>query len=378
MSEKIWLSKPHISYFEEKFIKSAFETNWLTTRGENIDEFEEQIENYIGEKKYAVALNSGTSAIHLALILLGVQENDEVICPSFTFCASANPILYNKAIPVFVDCEMDTWNICPFFLEEAIKDRIEKGKKPKAIIVVNSYGMPPKWDEIILISKTYNIPIVEDSAEALGAVYKNKKCGTFGDFGIFSFNGNKIITTSSGGALICKSKALKSKAILIATQANRGKTSYKHSELGFNYRMSNVLAGIGRGQMNVIEERIKQRRNVNFFYREIFKNTNDIILQSEPSSEYLSNFWLSCILINDTDNKYCLKKIKKIFKEKNIEVRNLWRPLHTQKLYKNFLYYGKGTDEYLFKNGLCLPSSSNLTNKELLRIASTLKNIFHV
>lgn len=376
MSQKIWLSKPHMSQFEEKYLRKAFLSNWITTKGDNIDGFEDDINEFLGGEKKVVALNSGTSAIHLALMLLGVNENDEVICPSFTFCATANPILYQKAIPIFVDSELDTWNIDPFFMEEAIKDRIKKGTKPKAIIVVDSYGMPAKWDEIIGISIKYQIPIIEDSAEALGSKYKGGKCGTLGHLGVFSFNGNKIITTSSGGALICKNNSQKLKAISYSTQSNKGKTFYKHSQIGFNYRMSNVLAGVGRGQMKVIEDRINQRRKINFFYRKIFKNIKNVSIQLEPTKDFFSNFWLSCILIKPGKNELTIKEIISMFIKDDIEVRRLWKPLHTQELFKNALFYGEDRCEYLFKNGLCLPSSSNLNEEELIRIEKSVNNYF--
>ena len=285
-NKRIYLSLSEESGFEQEYIQKALETNWITSGGPNVDEFESALENYLEEKSFVSALNSGTSAIHLALVLLGVEKGDEVICQSMTFSASANPILYQGAIPIFVDSELDTWNICPEYLEAAIKDRVKKGKKPKAIIAVHLYGNPYKVDEIHAIADKYDIPIIEDSAEALGSSYKGKKCGSFGDFGIFSFNGNKIITTSSGGALISNSKELKDKAIFYATQSKDEAIHYQHSQIGYNYRMSNICAGIGLGQLKVLDKNVDSRRKINSFYKEIFRNIEGVDVFESINEDY--------------------------------------------------------------------------------------------
>lgn len=371
MSGRIYLSKPHVSGDENDLLKKAIETNWITTYGYYIDKFESCIENYIRSDKYAVALNSGTSALHLALILLGVTEGDEVICQTSSFVASANPILYQKARPVFVDSEKDTWNMCPDFLEEAIRDRIRSNKKPKAIIVVNSYGMPAKWTELKNISYKYNIPIIEDAAESLGAMYKGEKCGTLGNLGVYSFNGNKIITTSSGGMLICNSKEEQKKALFYASQAKDFNNEGKHLELGYNYRMSNILAALGVSQFNVLEKRIRQRRRNNLYYQQNL-NTNTFKLQQESSDDFFSNFWLSCGMITSKSYKRIKLNVKATFQEENIEYRNLWYPLHKQPLFSSSLFYGDGLAEDIYERGFCLPSSSSLTDSELDRISSIL------
>ena len=374
--DKIWLSSPHMGGNEQEFVQQAFDSNWVTTMGPNVDGFEQDLENYLGNNSFVAALNSGTSAIHLGLILLEVQAGDEVICQSFTFSASANPILYQGATPIFVDSEPETWNICPIALENAISDRIEKGRKPKAIIIVHLYGMPCKMDEIQKIANTYQIPILEDSAEALGSTYKGQKCGTFGTIAVFSFNGNKIITTSGGGALICKSKNQKDKTIFLATQARDNASHYQHSKLGFNYRMSNVCAGIGRGQMLVLDNHIEKRRANHKYYVDNLAEISDISFLSEPYESF-SNRWLSCIIINP-DNKKGISKemLRQALEKENIESRPLWKPLHLQPIFRNYPYYGTNVSEKLFENGLCLPSSSNLTFHDLERVVTAIKNIF--
>ncbi len=369
MQQKIYLLKPQISKFEIEFVNEAFNSNWITTEGTNINGFEDDIQKYISSKKEILALNSGTAAIHLALILLGVKKNDEVICQSFTFCASANPILYLGANPIFVDSEKETWNMSPFFLRKAIKDRIKKKIKPKAIIVVNSYGMPAKWDELNSISKEFEIPILEDAAAALGSKYDNKFCGTLGDLSVLSFNGNKIVTTSSGGALICKNIETKNRGLYLATQAKEKENYYSHTEYGYNYRMSNVLAGIGRGQMKRIDEIIIKKRLINDFYKKILKDFTDIDLHSESSKVFFSNFWLNCILFKD--NRDIQELILK-FKKNNIDVRRLWKPLHKQKYFEDYPFYGDNLCLDLFNRGLCLPSSSNLTKLDVFRICDIL------
>lgn len=369
---KIVLSKSHLSGRELHFIKEAFYKNHISVYGENLSGFEGDLKQYLKDDKEIVCTVSGTSAIHLALILSGVKEGDDVLCQSMTFSASANPILYLGANPIFIDSEEDTWNMSPEFLEQAIKDRISKGKKPKAIIVVHLYGMPAKMDEICAISKKYQIPLIEDAAEALGSVYKDQKCGTLGDYGVLSFNGNKIITTSGGGALVCKAKEMKDKAIFLATQARDQAPHYQHTEIGYNYRMSNVLAGIGRGQMEVLDKHVKLRRDNNTFYKEIFKNVSGITVFEEPNEDYYSNHWLSCIIINDEITGFNRVDLRLELLKNNIESRPLWKPMHLQPLFKGYPYYGNGISENLFKLGLCLPSGSNLTAKEKAFIRKTI------
>lgn len=352
---------------EEDYVSDAFKTNWIAPLGPHVNAFENLLEDYLGENKHVASLSSGTAAIHLALILLGVGEGDEVICQSMTFSASANPIKYVGANPVFVDSEKDTWNMSPEFLELAIQDRIKKGKKPKAIIAVHLYGMPFKADEIISIADKYEIPLIEDSAEALGSTFKGQRCGTFGDFGILSFNGNKIITTSGGGALVSKTKEKKDKAVFLATQARDDAPHYQHSHIGYNYRLSNVCAAIGRGQMEVLDTHVDLRRQMNAFYKELFKKTDGIELFSEPSSDFYSNHWLSCITF-DSGLKQNAEGLRLSLLGKNIESRPLWKPMHLQPIFENSPFYGDGTAEDLFNRGLCLPSGSNLSEKERERI----------
>lgn len=368
-NQKIWLSSPHMGGSEQKFVQEAFDTNWVAPLGPNVTGFETDLENYLNNDVFVAALSSGTAALHLGLILLDVKAGDEVICQSFTFSASANPILYQGATPVFVDSEPETWNICPNALEDAIKDRILNGKKPKAIIAVHLYGMPFKVDEIKALSIKYEIPILEDSAEALGSHYKGQKCGTFGDIGVLSFNGNKIITTSGGGALVSNSQKIKDKAIFFATQARDTAPHYQHSEIGYNYRMSNICAGIGRGQMEVLDSHISKRRDMNHFYQDIFKNNEAIKVFLEPNSDYFSNCWLSAISIDIFKNKGKTREDLRLHLEKHaIESRPLWKPMHLQPLFKDAPFYGSGVSETLFDNGLCLPSGSNLSQTEKNRI----------
>jgi dTDP-4-amino-4,6-dideoxygalactose transaminase len=375
-NKRIFLSLPQQSGFEEKYIQKALKDSWITSGGPNVDDFENKLENYFDNKVSIAALNSGTAAIHLALILLRVKTGDEVICQSMTFSASANPILYQGATPVFIDSELDTWNICPEFLEIAIKDRITKGKKPKAIIAVHLYGMPYKIDEIHAIANRYEIPIIEDSAEALGSSYKGRKCGTFGNFGIFSFNGNKIITTSSGGALVNYSVKLKGRAIFYATQSRDEASHYEHSEIGYNYRMSNVCAGIGCGQMEVLDKNVVLRRTMHDFYKNIFKNINQVTVFEEPNENHFSNYWLSTILIEGSSNKINRESLRLAFEEANIECRPLWKPMHLQPLFSNYPYYGNKIAESLFEKGLCLPSGSNLNDDDRNRIKKVINTFF--
>lgn len=368
MKSKIWLSSPHMGGGEMKYVQEAFDQNWVAPLGKNVDEFENAIQEFIEEDKFVAALSSGTAALHLALIQLGVGYGDEVICQSFTFSASANPIKYLGANPVFVDSDPINWNMSPFFLEEAIKDRISKNKKPKAVIIVHLYGMPALMDEITAICSKYEIPLIEDSAEALGSTYKNKKCGTFGDFAILSFNGNKIITTSGGGALVGPTKETKEKTIFLSTQARDNAPHYQHSEIGYNYRLSNICAGIGRGQMEVLSDRIQQRRAINEFYKDVFSNIDAVKLFSEASSDFFSNHWLSSITIDKKVTTRTNQELMAAFAEENIETRPLWKPMHLQPVFNDCQYYGETVSEELFTAGLCLPSGSNITNDDKNRI----------
>ena len=370
---KIWLSSPHMGGGEQKFVQEAFDTNWVAPLGPNVNNFETDLENYLNQNVFVGALSSGTAALHLGLILLDVKPGDEVICQSMTFSASANPIAYLGATPVFIDSEMETWNMCPIALEEAIKDRISKGKKPKAIIPVHLYGMPAKMDEIRRIANQYEIPILEDSAEALGSSYKNQKCGTFGDIAVLSFNGNKIITTSGGGAMVTHTKALKDKAVFLSTQARDNAPHYQHSEIGYNYRMSNICAGIGRGQMEVLDKHVNFRRANHQFYKELFSKINEVEILTEPTSDFYSNHWLSAILLQSYEQREALRLV---FESENIETRPLWKPMHLQPVFQNAPYYGEKVSESLFEKGLCLPSGSNLTESDRVRISNVIANFF--
>ena len=358
---KIWLSSPHMGGNELKYVHDAFDSNWVSPLGANINGFEQDLEQYISHNSKVACLSSGTAALHLALILAGVGFNDEVICQSLTFSASANPIVYQGAKPIFIDSEKETWNMCPNHLDIAIKERIAKGKKPKAIIIVHLYGMPAKMDEISEIAKKYNIFLIEDSAESLGSSFKGQKCGTFGDFGVLSFNGNKIITTSGGGALSCRTEEDKRKAIFLATQARDKAKHYQHSEIGYNYRMSNIVAGIGRGQMEVLDKHIELRRNMNQFYQELFKDIEGIDVFIEPNKDFFSNHWLSCITIDEHKTGFTRVDMQMALEKENIESRPLWKPMHLQPVFKHCVYYGDSVSEDLFMKGLCLPSGSNLT-----------------
>ncbi|WP_345274508.1 DegT/DnrJ/EryC1/StrS family aminotransferase [Flaviramulus aquimarinus] len=363
---KIYLSSPHMGGSEQKFVNEAFATNWIAPLGPNVDGFENDIKHYLGGNDHVAVLSSGTASIHLALQLLNVSHGDEVLCQSFTFSASANPILYQGAKPIFIDSESDTWNMSPELLEIAIKDRIEKHKKPKAIIAVHLYGMPYKANEINAIAKKYEIPVIEDSAEAFGSSYFNQPCGTLSDFGILSFNGNKIITTSGGGALITKSKNLKDKAVFLSTQSRDNAPHYEHSSVGFNYRMSNVLAGIGRGQMEVLDDRVASRRQNFEFYKKNLSQYSQISFLEEPKN-FFSNRWLTCI---ETSSYELREQIRLTLLEDNIESRPLWKPMHMQPIFKDSMHYTDGTSEKLFDKGLCLPSGSNLNENDLKRIVN--------
>lgn len=377
-NQKIWLSSPHMGGTEQNYVNEAFESNWVAPLGPNVAGFEQDLEKFIGQNSHIGALSSGTAALHLGLIILGVKAGDEVICQSMTFSASANPIMYQGATPIFIDSEKETWNLCPIALEEAITDRIAKGKKPKAIIAVHLYGMPYKVDEIHAVAKKYEIPVLEDSAEALGSHYKKQKCGTFGEIGVLSFNGNKIITTSGGGAIVTKSKETKDKAVFLSTQARDNAPHYQHSEVGYNYRMSNVCAGIGRGQMEVLEEHVDLRRKMHEFYKDYFKDIDGVSVLCEPDSNYFSNHWLSAIVIDPSKTEGKTREdLRLALEQANIESRPLWKPMHLQPVFEKYPYYGKNVSEKLFDDGLCMPSGSNMTEEEKSRITTALNQFFN-
>jgi dTDP-4-amino-4,6-dideoxygalactose transaminase len=363
LESKIYLSKPNS---KEILINTSFKDN-------NVISFEIALEKYLGDNRKVVALNSGTAAIHLALILAGVQKDDFVICQSFTFVATANPILYQNAKPVFIDSEIDTWSICPLLLEEAIKNCILLKKKPKAIIVNCNYGMPPKIEEIISIAKFYDIKLIEDAASGLGASYKKQKCGTFGDFGIISFNENKILTTFGGGALICKCEEDKIRAIYLASQAKEKYDYYQHSEIGYNYRMDKLSASVGLSELKNIEEYILSRRKINLFYVELFHNVEGISVFHNSDDNYFSNYWLTCILINAKLTGFSKEEMRGQLLKDKIESRPLWKPMHLQPVFKDYSYYGEGISERLFNSGICLPSGANVTENDLERIATSIK-----
>jgi dTDP-4-amino-4,6-dideoxygalactose transaminase len=379
MKSKIWLSSPHIGTNELQYVKEAFATNWIAPLGPHVNAFEQGLQDQT-QTKHAAALSSGTSAIHLALILLGVKAGDTVFCQSITFSASANPIAYQGAIPVFIDSESDTWNMDPELLKIALDDAKQNGKLPKAIIPVHLYGMPAKMKEIITIANEYNIPVIEDAAEALGSKLNDKPCGSFGNFGILSFNGNKIITTSVGGALVSDDAEIIEKARFLSTQARDAAPHYQHSHIGYNYRMSNVLAGIGRGQLELLGDRVNSRRNNYERYKEYFSKHNqagfNIQFQEEPIG-YYSNRWLTCILVDPSLNKGLTREnIRLMMETENIESRPLWKPMHQQPIFASSKNYLNGVSDKLFDNGLCLPSGSNLSDEEFDRIFTCLDSIF--
>ena len=376
MNERIWLSLAHMGGQEQRFIQEAFDTNWVVPLGPNVDGFEKDMENYLGEDKHIVALSAGTAAIHLGLVQLGVTQGDEVICQSFTFSASANPIAYQGAKPVFVGSEPDTWNMSPRLLRQAIEDRISKtGKKPKAIIPVHLYGMPARMDEILAISDEYNIPVLEDAAEALGSEYKGQKCGTFGEFACLSFNGNKMITTSGGGALVCRTAEEAERTKFFATQARDKAPHYQHSHIGYNYRMSNICAGIGRGQMYVLKEHIARRRAINRLYHLLLQDLPGIAFHTNPNEDFDSNYWLTCIVINPKEAGFTREDLRLRMEAENIETRPLWKPMHLQPVFADCPYYGDNTEGRLFDNGLCLPSGPTLTDEDIQRVAEVIKGM---
>lgn len=377
MNDKIWLSSPHMGGTELKNVTEAFETNWIAPLGPNVDGLEADLQSFTGAK-HAAALSSGTAALHLALILLGIKAGDEVICQSMTFSATANPIVYLGATPVFIDSEKDTWNMCPELLRAAIVDRISKGKKPKAIIPVHLYGMPAKMFEILAIATEFDIPVIEDAAESLGSLIDGKATGTFGRMGILSFNGNKIITTSGGGALLSEEASLIEHARFLATQARDAAPHYQHSEIGYNYRMSNVAAGIGRGQMEVLSLRVDQRRAVFEYYKSQLLGAPGITFIEEPEG-YHSNRWLSTILINpDFTGGVTRTQVAEGLSKHNIECRPLWKPMHLQPVFASYPFYGNGVSEHLFSTGLCLPSGSNLSKTDLERVICAFKDTMNL
>jgi dTDP-4-amino-4,6-dideoxygalactose transaminase len=386
MKPRIWLSLAHMSGREQEFIQEAFDTNWVVPLGPNVNAFEKSLRDFLiengelkieNEGKRVVALSAGTAALHLGLILLGVEEGDEVICQSFTFSASANPIAYLGAKPVFVDSERETWNMDPVLLEEAIKDRLEKtGRLPKAIIPVHLYGMPGKLDEILEIANRYEIPVLEDSAEALGSEYKGKKCGTFGEYGVLSFNGNKMITTSGGGALVCPNEERAKRALFYATQAREQAPHYQHEKIGYNYRMSNICAGIGRGQMFVLDEHVARRRAIHDLYVKLLAGVKGVKVMCQPEGEvFNSNYWLTCITVEPEEAGFTREDVRLALDEENIESRPLWKPMHLQPVFKDAPYYGNGTSERLFEIGLCLPSGPTLTDEDVERVVKVIYDL---
>ena len=386
MKNRIWLSLAHMGGREQEFIQEAFDTNWVVPLGPNVNAFEKALRDFLiengklkveDEGKHVVALSAGTAALHLGLILLGVGEGDEVICQSFTFSASANPIAYLGATPVFVDSEVDTWNMDPELLEEAIKDRLKKtGRLPKAIIPVHLYGMPGKLDVILEVARRYKIPVLEDSAEALGSEYKGKKCGTFGEYAALSFNGNKIITTSGGGALVCPSEERAKRALFYATQAREQAPHYQHEKIGYNYRMSNICAGIGRGQMFVLDEHVARRREIHDLYVKLLAGVKGVKVMCQPEGEdFNSNYWLTCITVDPEEAGFTREDVRLALDEDNIESRPLWKPMHLQPVFKNAPFYGNGTSERLFEIGLCLPSGPTLTDEDVERVVKVIYDL---
>ena len=374
-NKRILLSLAKMGGHEQKYIQQAFDDNFVVPLGPNVNAFEEELQSYIGKERHVSALSSGTAAIHLALVQLGVGVGDEVICQSFTFAASANPIKYVGASPVFVDSEKDTWNMSPEHLRIAIEDRMKQtGRKPKAIIPVHLYGMPAKMDEIMAIANEYDITVIEDAAEAIGSEYKGEKCGTFGEFACLSFNGNKMITTSGGGALVCSTVEEKKRTIFFATQARDEAPHYQHSEIGYNYRLSNISAGIGRGQMIVLDEYVARRREINSLYRKLLKDVKGISFLTNPSEDFNSNYWLTCILVDESVAGFSREDLRLAMDEANIETRPLWKPMHMQPVFADAPFYGDGTSAELFDKGLCLPSGAGLTDEEIERVCGVLIN----
>lgn len=376
-NKRIYLSSPHMSGHEQKYIQEAFEQNWIAPLGPNVNAFEETLASYCGVK-HAAALSSGTAALHLALIMLRVTTDDEVLVSTFTFSASVNPIVYQGAKPVFIDSEVDTWNMDPVLLEQALEQRKANNtlQKVKAIIAVHLYGMPAKIDQIMEVANRYGVPVIEDAAEALGSKYKGKPLGSFGKMAILSFNGNKIITTSGGGALLCNEEEYATKARFLSTQARDQAPHYQHSQIGYNYRMSNVLAGIGRGQMEVIDERVKKRIENYDFYKSSLKNIEALSFPELPNADFLSNRWLTTLLINKQKTSITYLQVQEALEKYNIETRPLWKPMHLQPIFKSYKAYLNGISEDLFSSGICLPSGSNLYDADRNRVVELLQQCF--
>ncbi len=373
--KRIYLSSPHMGGNELKYVQQAFDENWIAPLGPNVDGFEADLCQFTGAR-HAAALSSGTAAIHLALVLLGVGPGDEVICPTFTFSATINPVLYQGATPVFVDSDTSTWNMGVDETRRAIEDRLTQGKKPKALMIVHLYGQAAKMWQLMALADKYELPVIEDAAEALGATYEGKALGTFGTLGVLSFNGNKIITTSGGGALLGNDAALIEKARFLATQARDPAPHYQHSQVGYNYRMSNVVAGIGRGQMEVLPERVRRRREIFAFYQRAFSDIPAISFSPELS-DTTGNRWLTCITVDEGQSGGVTREtIRLALAEDNIEARPLWKPMHLQPVFAQYPYYGSGVAEDLFNRGLCLPSGSNLLAEDLDRIVRIVRRVF--
>lgn len=376
MRKRIYLSLAQMGGREQDFIREAFDTNWVVPLGPNVDAFERELSAFIGQNRHVVALSAGTAAIHLGLIQLGVKAGDEVICQSFTFSASANPIAYQGARPVFVDSETDTWNLSPELLEAAILDRHARtGCYPKAIIPVHLYGMPAKMDEITAIAARYGIPVMEDAAEAIGSQYRKRQCGTFGEFGALSFNGNKMITTSGGGALVCRTEQQAQHTKFLATQARENRPYYYHEQIGYNYRISNISAGIGRGQMLVLEAHIARRQAIHARYTELLRDLPGIEVKQNPSPEFASNFWLTCITVDPVLFGATADDIRLHLESEQIESRPLWRPMHMQPVFADCPAYTDGTSEALFLRGLCLPSGSGLTDEDIDSVVAEIRKL---
>ena len=384
------LAKMSDTKAEQHYIQEAFDTNWVAPLGPNVDAFEKDLEGFVGHNKHVAALSSCTAALHLALLALGIGKGDEVLCQSFTFCASCNPVTYCGAVPVFIDSEPGTWNIDPILLEQAIKDRIAKtGRKPKAVVVVDLYGMPAEWDALEAIGKEYDIPLIEDAANAMGAFYNGRPCGSFGTLATFSFNGNKIITTGGGGALLCNNLKTKKRIVFLATQARKPMPFYHHEDIGFNYRMSNISAGIGRGQMSVLDDHVAHHRHVHEAYLELLNDIEGIEVHGNPDGRYNSNFWLTTITIDpkmrfrgqenvgsfltDCQPNPNVEALCVILDQAGVEARPLWKPMHKQPVYKDAPAYVNGVSESLFKTGMCLPSGPYVSDDDVRYIVGTIK-----
>jgi len=378
MNKRIFLSTPHMGGAELLYVKNAYDTNWVAPLGPNVDGFESDLAKYLGGEVSVAALNTGTAALHLALIILGVKWGDEVICQSLTFAASANPIIYQGATPVFVDSEDKTWNMSPQLLEEAILDRKAKNKMPKAIIVVHLFGMPSQMDEILQVAQKYDIPVIEDAAEALGSTLRKRKLGTLGDMGVLSFNGNKIITTSGGGALVSQHEDWISRARFLSCQACEKVPYYEHKAIGYNYRMSNVSAGIGRGQMEVLSLRIYQRRKNFYNYKHALSSLPGLKFQEEINTDYFSNRWLTAVVIDPVADEINCENLRLFLEKSNIEARRVWKPMHLQPVFSECPFYGNGVSDYLFNNALCLPSGSNLTDYEVNKVIKRIKTFYDI